>query len=109
MPVAQQPKRRFMCLQSWWRGMAGALPIALMLALAACGVATTTGLQPGGALNATTTATSAATPGGTPVSSVPPTDAVVLSADHTSYTSSSTIKPTIRYLTRATIMHDSSV
>lgn len=89
MPVAQRPNRRFIT----WR----ALPLALMLALAACGVSATTGTQPGGASNTTPTAasTSATTPGGTPVSSVPPTSAVVLSTDHTSYTSSSTINVTL--------------
>jgi hypothetical protein len=95
MPVAQRPNRQFVTWQSWRRGLGRVLPLALVLLLAACGVTTTTGLQPGGALNATTTATSAATPGGTPVSSVPPTDAVVLSIDHTSYTPSSTINVTL--------------
>ena len=95
MPVAQRPKQRFMRLQPWWRGVGRVLPLALMLALAACGVSATTGLQPGGALNATPTATSATTPGATPVPSVPPTSAVVLSTDHTSYTTSATINVTL--------------
>ena len=36
-----------------------------------------------------------ATPGGTPVSSVPPTDAITLTTDHASYTTSSTIIVTL--------------
>ena len=72
------------------------VPVAMVLTLAACGV-TTTGEQPGGASGSSSTATAAstATPGGTPVSSVPPTDAITLTTDHGSYTTSATIIVTL--------------
>lgn len=76
------------------------VPVALVLALAACGV-TTTSEQPGGATSSTptATATSTATPGGTsggtPVPSAPPTGAITLTTDHASYTTSGTIIVTL--------------
>ena len=71
-------------------------PVVLVLALAACGV-TTTSEQPGGTTSntPTTTTASTATPGGTPVSSVPPTNAITLTTDHASYTTSGTIIVTL--------------
>lgn len=73
------------------------VPVALVLTLAACRVTTTGEQQPGGATSSTPTATAAstATPGGTPVSSVPPTDAITLTTDHGSYTTSATIIVTL--------------
>lgn len=75
------------------------VPVALVLTLAACGVTTTSGQQPGGTTSGTptTTATTAstATPGGKPVSSVPPTGAITLTTDHGSYTASATIIVTL--------------
>ncbi|HEX5547338.1 MAG TPA: hypothetical protein VFX24_08010 [Ktedonobacterales bacterium] len=72
------------------------VPVALVLMLAACGV-TTTGEQPGGTTGNTPAATAAstATSGGTPVSSVPPTNAITLTTDHASYTTSATIIVTL--------------
>jgi hypothetical protein len=73
-----------------------ALVLVLVLTLAACGV-TTAGEQPGGATSGTPTATvgATATSGGTPVSSVPPTEAITLTTDHASYTTSATIIVTL--------------
>ncbi|HEU4784631.1 MAG TPA: hypothetical protein VFS83_14915 [Ktedonobacterales bacterium] len=73
------------------------VPVALVLTLAACGVTTTGGQQPGGATSSppTATATSTATPGRTPVSSVLPTSAITLTTDHASYTASATIIVTL--------------
>ena len=73
------------------------VPVALVLALAACGVTTTSEQQPGGATSSTPTTTTAstATPGGTPVSSVPPTNAITLTTDHASYTTSGAIIVTL--------------
>lgn len=74
-----------------WHRIGMLAPLVLVLLLAGCGVSTTIGGAPSG--DATATAT--ATPGGTPVSSVPPTSAVTLSADHASYSPSSTITITV--------------
>ena len=63
------------------------LPLALVLALAACGV-TTTGDAAGRRVGGTPTTSTATRPGGTPVPSVPPTDAITLTTDHASYTTS---------------------
>jgi hypothetical protein len=100
MPVVQRSTRRFIQRQPWRRVMGGVAPLALvLLLLAACGVTTTSDQQPGGASTGTsmvtTATTSAVTPGGTPVSSLPPTDAVTLSSDSRSYTPSSTITVTL--------------
>lgn len=90
MPVVQRLNRRLNQRKHWWRGIGLGLPLALVLALAACGVSTT-GMQPGGGTNGTPTATS----GGTPMSSVPPTNAIGLSSDKSSYMPSSTINVTL--------------
>lgn len=78
------------------RGVGRIVPVALVLALAACGV-TTTSEQPGGTTGntPTTTTASTATSGGTPVSSVPPTNAITLTTDHASYTTSGAIIVTL--------------
>ncbi len=72
------------------------LPVALVLVLAACGVTTTSEQQPGGTSGTpTAAAASTATPGGTPVPSVPPTGAITLTTDHASYTTSGAIIVTL--------------
>ncbi len=98
MQLTQRPDRQFNRLRSTQRAMTLGALLTLALLLAACGV-TTSGGQPGGTTNGTATATAAttpgATPGGTPVPSVPPTDAVTLTTDQTSYTPSATINVTL--------------
>jgi hypothetical protein len=96
MPVVQRRVRRFIWRRPLRRVIGGMAPLVLVLLLAACGVTTTSDQQPGSATNgALTPTTSSATSGGTPVSSVPPTDAVTLSSDRRSYTTSSTITVTL--------------
>lgn len=67
-----------------------ALPLGVVLLLAACGIpANTSGA------NDALSAASTASPGRTPVTANPPANAVSLSSDHASYTPSSTIIVTL--------------
>lgn len=90
MPAVQRPNLRFFRRRPLWRGVAHLMLLALMSLLAACGATTSSGLQPGGPTSTPTTS-----PGGTPVASQPPTPAVALSSDGTSYSPSSTITVTL--------------
>jgi len=73
------------------------VPVALVLTLAACGVTTTGEQQLGDPTSGspTTTTASTTTPRGTPVASVRPSDAITLTTDHASYSTSATIIVTL--------------